>query len=199
MSKPLTKGYSPGRCYAKSKRSGKQCQKRPMFEKTLCHMHGGRRQGVPNVDAMKTGIYSQFIHKDDLPKIQEIAEKLRNKEGRAEVMSLRSAAIQEKLDKIGDDQIDTRLKGEDLVTKQVKLVDEIQRQETPSTIVPVFQVSTEQQISSIFMGRGANGEALQIRVIDGEPFVLESGSYHPAVKQVDDETGAEIYLRLLNA
>jgi len=60
-------------CGAKT-RSGGQCQKPPLLGKTRCRLHGGKSTGSPKgaLNAMTHGIYSNLIHADELPLVEEI-------------------------------------------------------------------------------------------------------------------------------
>jgi hypothetical protein len=56
-------------CRAKSKQSGEGCRKPPTPGKTLCTMHGSKREGVPNLERMKHGERSAYVPRAILPEV----------------------------------------------------------------------------------------------------------------------------------
>lgn len=201
--KPLPVGAA--RCRAKSKQSQEQCKRHVTPGKTLCYYHGSKSEGVPNVQGSTHMQRTEFVRKDQLPQIVDRMRQLDSKEGKAEAVKLRFALTEHLADTLAPtperpELVELALKAEDRLTKNLSLLHEMEAEQVsqaPTTfIIGAFDASAAPVTP--FQARTIDGPCT-IRYLDGEPFMLEGRCWVPAIKQVDDESGAEYYTRLLEA
>ena len=198
----VTGREGPPRCGARSKRvPGKTCQSRPIAGGTRCRMHGGRASTRPNANSLVHGGSSQFVHRSEVEEIVARATELATAEGRKKATAARSAMIEARARGIPETQefTDVWIKAQDSARKDIALLHEFDKKDTAPASAPVFQIANFGDASNgIVQGRTLEG-AVTIQLVNGKPFILEerTGILYPAVLGKDEETGAEVYSRLI--
>lgn len=213
MQKPeipkVKKGFWPKptdsqRCRAQSKQRKDRCNKYARPGKTLCRNHGASREGVPNREVMTHGDSSAFVRKTQLPEIVARMRDLDTRDGKSEFIKLRTALTETVADNIApvlaagrdDAMLEMALKVEDRLAKNVALLHEMDAEKASAVPTTFVVANFDPQQHAPFQSRTIDGPC-QIRYLDGEAFMLENRCWVPVLKQIDEESGAEYYVRLL--
>jgi hypothetical protein len=184
------------RCRAKSKQSGERCKRWATPGKTLCVMHGSKREGIPSA-VMTHGLASAYVRKADLPAIVARVAELKTAAGKEHALLTGAALMEHKLENAAPDviDIDTLATARKSIREDLKTSHEL-TDEKPVAPTTFVLNNFDPSQHAAFQSRTIDGPC-QIRYLDGEPFMLESRCWVPALKQVDDESGAEYYVKLL--
>jgi len=185
------------KCRAKSKQSGKQCARWATPGKTLCVIHGSKKEGVPALERITHGQTSKFYSEEEVDKLLKYRRELDSIDGQAEALKDNYAKIKAREERIpaAVDFTELAIKAADSKRKDILAIHEL-TDEKPVAPTTFVLNNFDPQQHAAFQARTIDGPC-QIRYLDGEPFMLEGRCWVPAHKQVDDDSGAEYYVRLL--
>src|SRR6185369_8530802 len=188
------------RCTAKSKRSQVQCRNAAMAGVTKCRMHGGKTEARPMEHSLTHGQHSPWVHQDKIKSVLSRARALDTPEGRAEAVKIGHALTTVRLEQVpqGEQFHDVYFRGANTALKHVETLHGLEVKEQAPTAPVINILSADAMQHAPFEARTLEGHCT-VRMLDGKPFVLDvaTGGWMPAQLRKDEESGAEIYERLL--
>jgi hypothetical protein len=198
---PRTLSDKP-RCRAHSKQTGKPCGNFPLPGKSLCKHHGGPTEKVSAEHRITHGGTRQYFHVNELPGLLEAIEALKTKEGRQAILMRSAALTEQRASKVPDnpDYIEPFVKARGSIRGDIALLEEMEAEEAAPTAPVINILSADAMQHAPFEARTLEGHCT-VRMLDGKPFMLDvaTGGWMPAQLRKDEESGAELYERLLSA
>lgn len=188
------------KCRAKSKSTGVQCTAWAIWGKTLCYHHGGKTEKVPALQAMKHGQTSKFYSEAEVDKLLRYRRELDTLEGQAEALKDNYAKIKVREERIPEsvDFTEVAIKAAESKRKDVLAIHEITQEEKPDAPTTFVIGNFDPSQGAPFQGRTIDGPCT-VRYLEGAPFMFEptSGGWMPCSEQVDDESGAKYFVKIL--
>ncbi len=197
----------PTRCGAKSKRTGKPCRQRPLASSTRCRMHGGYNYGKPKIKGKQSGksTYlenSKYVPKALLPAIAAKIEQLKTVEGRTLDALCRAAEIAKRAEALPEnaETLDLYLRADAAQSRDIGQAHEFEKKEAPPAQAPTLVINTHQDANQSFWSRDSDGSPCFIQPLGDKLYMLDeaTGALWPVVRQLDKETNAELFVKLLS-
>jgi hypothetical protein len=187
----------PPRCGAQAKTTGKSCKQRPLPGGKRCKFHGGKQSRKPNALAKTHGTTTKYIEVSKLPDLLARIDELRTPEGKERALLGGAALMQQRVAAVPDnpDYIDKVAQALKSIREDIKVSHEIAKVDVAPT-AHTFVIATGNAQAERFEARSPEGHCT-IRMLDGEPFMLVRGDWLRCVKGVDEDSGAEVYRRVL--
>lgn len=194
----------PQKCRAQSKQTGNRCGRWPMAGKTLCKHHGGKNEKVPALQKVTHGLTSEYINVKQLPEILERVAELKSPAGKEHALLVGAALTEHRLENVPNklEFLGAFVDGRKSVREDLKAAHEVTKAET-STAAPttfnIVQYSADGPFRRV-LSRGVEGP-VTIQYIENEPYMFDAqlNAYFAASRQIDDDTGAEYFTKLLEA
>lgn len=190
------------KCRATSRQTKQRCGRYPMPGKTLCKHHGGPTEKVSAEHRITHGGTRKYLHVDEIPELLQQLEALKTKEGRQALLMRGAALTEQRASKVPDvpEYIDAYVKARGSIRGDIALLEEMEAEEAAPQL-PTFVIATGDATNAApFEARSADGHCT-VRLLDGKPFVLEAatGAWWPAQLRKDEDTGIEVYERVVAA
>jgi hypothetical protein len=190
------------RCSAKSKRSQQRCKNAALAGVTKCRMHGGHTEAKPMEHSLTHGQTSPWVHKDKIKEVFVRARALDTPDGRAEAVKVGHALTTVRLESVpeGEQFHDVYFRGSSVALKHVETLHNLDSKEQAPQLPNFIVLNGDAAAQAPFAARSAEGQCT-IRTIDGQPYMLDAltGALWPACLRKDEDSGAELYERVIVA
>jgi hypothetical protein len=191
----------PTQCRATSKqrkRAGEEdprCRRYASPGKTLCIMHGSKREGVPAVHKITDGLRSSYVKVDDVAAITTKIEQAKTIEGRQELLARNAALLQHRVEQVPQaiEHLQLAAGGAEAVRRQLET---LASWNSAPQALPVFTIVAGPAALQTYAGRDADGNSATIYELNGEPWILspDGNTLRRCVAQVDTDTGATLHI-----